>query len=170
MPKWVQDLKVGELVSPKITQYWELNGASALFPVVWDAFKVYSCGEYSSAIKVVRSDLFSQTQQLEDCEVKAAVTFSESLPPDNFGLLVQMRRELSLHLASATHLDLHSLAGKVFESGNKNGKMLANLVAETRTQTVISDVPTITSLLTLLAYYIYYIYIYYIYKLFWQTI
>lgn len=116
MPKWVQDLKVGELVSPKITQYWEFNGASASFPVVWDAFKMYSCGEYSSAIKVVRSDLFSQTQQLEDCEVKAAATFSESLPPDNFGLLVQMRRELSLHLASATHLDLHSLAGKVFES------------------------------------------------------
>lgn len=53
------------------------------------------------------------------------------------GLLAQMRGKLSLHLASPTHLDLRSLVGRVFESGDKNGKMLANLVAETRTETVI---------------------------------
>lgn len=33
-PKWVQDLKVGELISPKIAQYWESNEGSATSPMV----------------------------------------------------------------------------------------------------------------------------------------
>lgn len=74
-----------------------------------------------SAIKAARSDQSSQIQQLE-CEVKAAVTFSESPNSDNFGMLAQMRRDLSHHMPSATHLDLRSLAGRIFKSRDKNGK------------------------------------------------
>lgn len=43
-------------------------------------------------------------------------------------------------MASATHWDLRVVAGKVFESGDKNEKMLANLVAENRVQTVVSNI------------------------------
>lgn len=97
-------------------------------------------GEYISAIKAAKSDLSSLVQQLEEDAAKAAETFSMSPTPDNFGLLAQKRRELSLHLTSSTHLDMRSLASRVFESGDKNGKMLANLVTDLKTQTVISAI------------------------------
>lgn len=108
-----------------MTQYWESNKGSTSKHIVLDSFKTHVRGEYRTAIKAGRSNLSSQIQQVEDCELKAAETLSDSPTADNFELLAQTRLDLSLHMASATHLDLRTVAGRVFESGDKNGKVLA---------------------------------------------
>lgn len=123
---------VEEKVSLKMKQYWELNEGSTLPPVVWETFKATTRGRHISAIKVVRSEMSSQVHQLQDGESKAAETFSDSPTPDHFSQLADARRALFLHLASATHLELGSLAGGIFEFGDKNSELLANLAADSK--------------------------------------
>lgn len=112
-PKWLQDPKVEKLVSSKSTS------------VVWEAFKAPTKGDYISAIKVVHSEISSQVQQFED---------------GHFSQLADARRTLSVHLASAAHFELGSLAGRIFEFGDKNRKLLANLVADSRMQMVVPEI------------------------------
>lgn len=65
--------------------------------------------------------------------------FSDSPTPDHFSQLVDARRTLSLHFAVAVHLDLNTLAGRIFESGDTNSKLLENLVSDSKMQTVVSE-------------------------------
>lgn len=81
-----------------------------------------------------------RSKALEEGEAKAAEAFSGSPTLNHFSQLAEARRALSLHLASATHLDLNSLAARIFESGDKNSKLLANLVADSKMQTVVSEI------------------------------
>lgn len=81
----------------------------------------------------------SQVQQLEDGKSKAAESFSDSPTLDYFRQLADARRALLLPLTSATHLELGSSAGRLFEFGDKNSKLLANLVADSKMQTVVSE-------------------------------
>lgn len=58
---------------------------------------------------------------------------------DNYSALAQARRDLNLHLTSLTHAEAALQAGRLFESEDKNGKLLANLVTDSRHRMVVSE-------------------------------
>lgn len=114
-----------------------INDGTATIPMVQEAFKAHTRGEYLSAIKTVRKKLFSHFRQLEASETEAAAAFSDSPTLTNFCQLTDTRRAFTYYQG---HSELKSLAGRIFESGDKNGKLLANLMAEFKSQTVVSKI------------------------------
>lgn len=102
--------------------------------MVWDVFKVTRQGNYISAIKAVRSEYTSLTLQFENLKAAAAESFAE-----HHTTLSQARRDVKLHYISLTQTDFNLLAGKIFKSGDKNGHLLASLVADPHYQTVVSE-------------------------------
>lgn len=137
-PCWVQNEKVAEIVSPLIDTYFSINVDTASPSVVWDAFKATPRGNYISPIKAARADYASTTKHLEVCEAEAAASFVGHPTHEAYLHLAQARREVILHYTTLTQMDTNLLAGKIFESEDKNGRLLANLVAKPPYQTVVS--------------------------------
>lgn len=67
---------------------------------------------------------------LEQAESETTVVFTSSPTGDNYSRLAQARRDLELHLTSLTHTAAALQAGKLLE--DKNGRLLANLVADSK--------------------------------------
>lgn len=137
--KWLHNDRVQELLKDSDTQYWEVNESSASLQMVWGAFKAFIRGQYISAIKSARVEYNSQLTLLQQAESEAASEFVSSPTGDNYSTLAQACRELEFHLTSLTHAEAALQAGRLFESGDKNGKLLANLVGDSRHLTVVSE-------------------------------
>lgn len=58
--------------------------------------------------------------------------------------MAQARRDLTLHFTTMTHSDAKLLAGRLFESSDKNGSLLANLVAHQHFQMVVPELRSST--------------------------
>lgn len=106
--------------------------------------KAHAQGKYVSYIKAVRSEFASQTTQLEQNEAGAMASFMADTTPENYSSLAHVRRELKLHYTSLVQSDAQRLVTKLFETEDKNGKLLANLVAEPTHQTIIPRIQSST--------------------------
>lgn len=110
--------------------------------MTWDAFKAIIRGDCISAIKDARVDYASETKELESHVSIAKEAFAADSSPGAYSSLAQAQRALSLHLSSSTALSERLLKARIFESGDKNGRLLANLVADPKFQTVVPTIHT----------------------------
>lgn len=99
---WITDERVAPEAAGEMDAYWVVNRGTAPPPMLWDAFKAYTRGQYSTIISKVRKDnklaleeAESQAQSLESSYVanKDAVTYAA---------LQTLQREISVLRANAT--------------------------------------------------------------------
>lgn len=129
-------MKRSEAMLDKLSPYWALNDYTASCSMAWDAFNTYIRGHYILAIKSVKAKYASQTLNLESCEL--AATFAASQSKETYSALAQAQRDFPIHFTSLTiQIPVPWLINCL--SGDKNDR-LANLVAEPRFRTVISEI------------------------------
>lgn len=142
--RWLGDEKVEENMQGKIAQYWDCNDNVTNAQVTWDAFKATIRGDYISAIKAARLDYVSEIKELESRVSTAEEVFASDSSTGAYSSLAQARRALSLHLSGSTASSERLLRARIFESGDKNRRLLASLVADPKFQTVVPTIHTNT--------------------------
>lgn len=94
-------------------------------------------GVYISAIKALRTEQNSVGKQLQDKEQECAKAHADSPSPATLAQLQFARRNISLHYHDVITCQLERSAARVFEKGDKNGKLLALLTAGDTSPTVV---------------------------------
>lgn len=117
-------------VAPYFSGYWEDNLASTTLPIVWDAFKAYIRGQYISAIKQARKAFNIKLQELQDKERACELAHATDQSDVTYIELLEARCLLALHYTELMHTSWTKRAESVFEQGDKNGKLIAMLVAK----------------------------------------
>lgn len=79
---------------------------------------------------------------LESKVSEAKVVFASDPSFAVYSALEQARRALFLHVTGATTTETNILKARLFESGDNNGRLLANLAAEPKYQTIIPLIQT----------------------------
>lgn len=136
-PGWLEVEEVSSHVAPHFTDYWKDNIGSADPTTVWDAFKACMHGHYISAIKQARRSHNKKEQELQEKERVCELAHANDQSDITYEELLEARRVLALHFTELTHTSRTKRAESIFEQGDKNGKLLAMLVAEQRIQTNI---------------------------------
>lgn len=76
---------------------------------------------------------------LEGNEVETAKALAADPTPEAYSPLAQVRRELKILYTTLVQFNVTKLNNKLFEAGDKNRKLLANLVAEQQFQMIIPE-------------------------------
>ncbi|XP_040184700.1 vomeronasal type-2 receptor 26-like [Rana temporaria] len=129
-PGWLQEEQVSNHLLEAVDNYWTQNVDSADPLVVWDAFKAVIRGESITAIKRVRVDQNATIQELQDRERECASVHATDRTDVSYSALLEARRRLSMHCNDLAHTEAAHRANSLFSEGDKNGKLLARLVAE----------------------------------------
>lgn len=99
--------------------------------MVWDAFKAVIRGEAVSTIRAARIHDKEELDILQRRERECAEAHASSPTEEaTYVVLLDTRRLLSLHVTGQTRLELQKTAHTFFVEGDKNGKLLAMLVAD----------------------------------------
>lgn len=136
-PGWLEVEGVTSQVAPHFTGYWKDNEGSANPVTVWDAFKACMRGHYISAIKQVRRTYNKKEQELQERERTCELAHANDKSDTTYNDLLEAQGILALHFTDLTHTSRTKSAESIFEQGDKNGKLLAMLVADQRIQTNI---------------------------------
>lgn len=110
--------------------YWSLNVNSANPPLVWDAFKAVTRGECISAVKAARKHDREEIELLHHRERECARAHAENPTRASYEALLEARRSLSIFFTGQARADMTKRPQTVFTEGDKNGKLLAMLVAD----------------------------------------
>lgn len=98
--------------------------------MVWDAFKAVTRGEFVSAIKAARTQDHEELELLKQRERECAEAHAGSPTGALYVSLLDARHRLSLHVTGQPRSEMQKTAHTVFAEGDKNGKLLAMLVAD----------------------------------------
>lgn len=139
---WVSHPELTEKIPPLLVEFWEQNTGSTSPEITWDTFKAYMRGHYISSIAHVKKQQKKETQLLQQSVINNTATYSSDPTPAHFDLLIAAQRELNLHMAEVTRLDTHKGRQKVFEQGDKNGRLLALLAQNDQPLTLVSTLQT----------------------------
>lgn len=90
---------------PKLSEYWDVNQGSSSPETIWDAFKVFTRGQYMCSISAFHRDLGATIQSLQTFMATHSEAYDDITDADNFIHLQASQRELNLHLAKLTRLE-----------------------------------------------------------------
>lgn len=127
---WIADERVVPLVEGELEVYWTINEGTVPPPTLWDAFKAYTRGQYQTAIGRVRKDT---RLALEEAEKKVLLLEKEYVHTRNvltYDTMQSLHREISLLRIETTRKQLLAQSQRIFEQGEKTGRMLAWLAKE----------------------------------------
>lgn len=125
------------MITTQFTTFWPANIDSSTPQMVWDSFKAVIRGEYVSAIRAARMSQNSDIQRLQDVELACAADHATAPTLETLQSLQQARRELNLHYCNQKQCMARKQAETLFDAGDKNGKLLAMLTADTYMPTVV---------------------------------
>lgn len=111
-------------------EYWDTNPGTASAMTVWDAFKAYTRGRYQTIIARVRRE---RRADLSDAERKADLQeaqFLRTKDPGDYDTLQLLTREVVRIRTSLTRKSLLAQTQRIFEQGERSGKLLAWLSRE----------------------------------------
>ncbi|XP_018415737.1 PREDICTED: plexin-C1-like [Nanorana parkeri] len=94
-PEWLREEGVAQRVSPSLLTYWHDNVGTASAPVVWDAFKATTRGEYISGIKAARREHSAALTVLQDEEAICAAAYADSPGESTVAALKKARRSIN---------------------------------------------------------------------------
>lgn len=140
---WIMDPDIQEELPEALCDFWLNNNGSTGPLVQWDAFKAWLRGEYMTRIATKKRD---SVQFLRHLEIQAKLKEEEYIqnPDQNHYVLWQdSLRELSLLRVELTQKSMLDSAQRVFEFGDKNGKLLAWLARGRNSMTHIGRVKAI---------------------------
>lgn len=128
-PGWLQSEQVSNKVQTPMSDFWVHNPATTEDTVVWDSFKAVMRGQYIFAIKPVHAEHNTTRETLQTREQGCEREYAYAPSDLTFAALEGTRRQLALHDSSLVHTNLQHKAERLFEKGDKNGRLLAMLVA-----------------------------------------
>lgn len=123
-----------------ICNYWTLNINSLSSGAQWDAFKAWVQGEYISRFASLRREEAKALGDLEAEAEKREREYVGSPNEVNYYAWQQVLRDLSLCRVEQTKKSMLHSAQRVFEHGDKNGRLLARLAKGQTSSTHIAGV------------------------------
>lgn len=104
-------------------------------------------GHYISAIKSVRNEYNTRMQLLQARECECGELHASLNTDVTYRDLLEARRKLTLHYSDLAQTSLVKRVESLFDQGDKNGKLLALLVADRRAQTGIPCIKSMQGVL-----------------------
>lgn len=141
---WIEDPAVQESIQEGLCQYWIDNANSTDLATTWDEFMAWSHGAYISSISVARR---TSTQTLDELEEEVGgkeASYVANPIPNAYGDWQFTMKKLSLHRVDTIHKSMLDSAQRIFEHGNKNGRMLVWLAKGQFAMMYISGVTDVT--------------------------
>lgn len=137
---WVSDERITPLMATELGDFWVHNQATAAPAVVWDAFKAYAQGQYQLTIGKVRRE---SSLALEEVEAKAwelEAKYVISKTQDTYRDLQVLYKEKAVICTTSSQKILLNQSQRVFEQGERTGRLLAWLAKERSTTTHIAHI------------------------------
>lgn len=127
---WIEHLTIEIEIVKEIKQFWLANAGSSTPGMVWDTFKAYIRGCYMSSIARERRNNKMLLEEAEtkarDLETRYTLTANPIIAQD---MKVAYREVMLLRVAKANKRQL-AQTQRIFEQGDKTGKLLAWLAKE----------------------------------------
>lgn len=98
--------------------------------MVQEAFKAVTRGQCIYAIKAARKEHNQEDELLLARERESVRIHADSPSEANYVSLLETRLSVSLHFTNLAHTESRQRGKSIFVEGDKNGKLLANLVAD----------------------------------------
>lgn len=127
---WITDESVAPLVEGELGVYWALNEGTVPPPVLWDAFKAYTRGQYKTAIGKVRKDTRLALEEAERKVLLLENNYVHTKDVLTYDAMQSLHREISLMRIETTKKQLLAQSQRIFEQGEKTGRLLAWLARE----------------------------------------
>lgn len=122
---WLEDEVVQEESRKGIVGYWKDNLGIVDASTEWEAFKTMLRGTFMSIKGVIRQNNRQRTEELETAMLTAESAYATNPNFDTRNEWLQSRREYELRLLDHTQKRMLHTTQKVFEHGNKAGRLLA---------------------------------------------
>lgn len=122
---WIMDPDIQEEMPEELCNFWNGNAGSAGPLVVWDTLKPWLRGSYMARIAAKKR---RSVQSLRHLEEQARLREADYVRAPNQGTYVPWQdtlREMSLLRVELTKKAMLDSAQRVFEFGDKNGRLLA---------------------------------------------
>lgn len=136
----ILDTEIQEDMAESICSYWSIHRDSGGSGVWWDAFKAYVRGAYISRIsslqKAGAKSLLEKEGKAGRCEQEFVASPSDA----KYYEWQRVLRELSLLRIDQTKMTMLHSAQRVFEHGDKNGRLLAWLAMGQTPSTHIAEI------------------------------
>lgn len=127
---WITDPEVDSGLRIQMDAYWATNPGSAPAAVVWDAFKASSRGHYQSLIGGVRRQKKADLVRAEDRPASLERQYTQTGDSELHAKLQESTREVMLIRTSLTKKKLLQQTQRIFEEGERGGRLLAWLARE----------------------------------------
>uniref|UniRef100_A0A803JHH5 Reverse transcriptase domain-containing protein n=1 Tax=Xenopus tropicalis TaxID=8364 RepID=A0A803JHH5_XENTR len=136
-PLWLSNEVVREPSQTEYTAYWELNQGSAPREELWEASKVVARGTLISAIAKARKKTKEEVKEAEAAHGEAEKDHINTQSEESQQLLSQAQRNVELAHTKLTRKRLLYTNQRIFDQGEKAGKLLAYLSKSRDSQTLI---------------------------------
>ena len=127
---WVSDEAVDGHFREALQEYWAVNPGSAGPLSVWDAFKAYTRGRYQSIIARVRRERRADLVGAEGRAALQEAQYVRSRDPCDYDALQSLTGEVVRIRTALTQKRLLAQSQRIFEQGERSGKLLAWLSQE----------------------------------------
>lgn len=124
-PHWLEDEIVQAECQRGVTDYWSMNQGTNGLTTAWDASKAVLRGTFMSITGILRKNAQQCTEELESALLKAEVEYSQN--SHALSRWLHCCREYELCLLDLTKKRMLYVTQKIFEHGNKAGRLLAYL-------------------------------------------
>lgn len=114
----------------ELLDFWAVNVGSADPTVVWDAFKATTRGHYQTIIAKVRRERRADLVRAERDASSAEVHFVCTRDPVHYSQLQLMTSEVVRLRTSLTQKKMLAQSQRIFEQGERAGRLLAWLSRE----------------------------------------
>lgn len=104
-----------DTIPPHLAEYWDLNEGSFSPEITWDAFKAFTRRQYISSIAGIHREQAVTMTALQDAVKTQTETYAADPTNTHFDSLSAVKREVHLHLAEVTRLDLYQNRQRFFE-------------------------------------------------------
>lgn len=122
---WIADPEIQEAMPAALCNFWLDNADSGDPGVLWDAFKAWLRGEFITQIARGKRQSVQSLRQKEELAGVREAEFVRTPGQNNYILWQDALRDLSLLRIDLTKKSMLDGAQRVFEFGNKNGRLLA---------------------------------------------
>lgn len=127
---WISDTAVEGQFQTELIGYWATNPGTADITTVWDAFKATIRGPYRTIIARVHREHRVELTRAERDAASGEELFIRTWDPQHYAHLQLLTREVLDLRTSLTQKKLLAQSQRIFEQGERPGRLLAWLSRE----------------------------------------
>lgn len=137
---WLSDSRIELPGKADMEAFWSTRDRNVSLPDSWDAFKVCMRGNFQAHIGRIRREAHRELQSAEARTQALESRYVEERSPQVYAQYREALRDVNLLRASATKVRLLHQSQRIFEQGERNGRLLAWLSREHSSPTSISRI------------------------------